>query len=361
MHTAQRRMRGKSNKHLIFLPALCCLLMAAAEARAVDEENCLFCHKYRGLSYIDEHSDFTLLYITEDVYVNSPHGVLKCTDCHEDIEKYPHEDHRKVDCLTVCHVDEPSTGLPFSHENVGTFLSKSVHSPRKENGALKKYHEDYPDCTTCHHDPQYRPLTFVDMKRPVLKTKTVQRCSVCHENTEFLNKFYNHFTSRMQKLRNPHDLVEMCSSCHADTDMMDRHGKEHVVKSYMETYHGKAVFYGNEAAADCTDCHVLPGKNVHAIHSTDDPQAATYKDNIYKTCSAVGCHPDAELNLAGYKAHVIVSLEKNPVEFAVIIFFTLLTLGSFLPLILFTVLDMARHVFPNAALFKTRAQRNEKD
>ena len=114
--------------------------------------------------------------------------------------------------------------------------------------------------------------------------------------------------------------------------------------------HGKAVSFGDEKSAECTDCHVLPGQSIHDIKSMDDPQSAAYKDNIFKTCSYIDCHPDAELNLAGYKAHVVLSPEKNPIEFYVAAFFVILTLGAFIPLMIFTVLDMARNIFPNASL-----------
>ena len=300
---------------------------------------------------------YRLLYITQDMYLNSPHGVLKCTDCHGDIKKIPHTGSEKVNCLMMCHIDEPSSGLPFSHEKVGGFLEHSVHSKVDNNGNLKPYPEDYPDCITCHNDPVYRPLAFLKKAMPGLKSKTIARCSICHEEKDFLGKFYNHFTSRMQKLRPPIDVVNMCGKCHGNTEMMKRHNLTNVVTSYMETYHGKAIFFGDESAADCTDCHVMPGESIHAILSMNDPASSTYKENIYKTCSEIGCHPDAEMNLAGYKAHVVLAPEENPWEFYVCVFFVLLTIGSFIPVMIFTVLDMARNVFPNFALIKKKVKK----
>jgi hypothetical protein len=131
---------------------------------------------------------------------------------------------------------------------------------------------------------------------------------------------------------------------------MKRHNLENVISSYLETYHGKAVFLGNELAADCDDCHVLRSESIHAIRSMKDPESAASKNNIFKACSAVECHPKAQMNLAGYKAHVIVAPHKNPMEFYAVVFFVLLTLGSFIPLMLFTVLDMLRNIFPNAGI-----------
>ena len=357
---------------VVFLLVLGCVFLLAGRALAVDEENCLFCHGYRGLSYITsegkvaaggQEGEFRLLYVTEDLYLNSPHGNLKCSDCHTDIEKFPHGEVKKVDCLIVCHMDEPSSGLPFSHQQVGEHLARSVHSRLDRDGNAKEHQGDYPDCITCHQDPLYRPLAFLKENMPGLEEKTIQRCSVCHEENAFMVKFFSHFTSRMQQLRKPGEVVEMCGRCHGDTRMMERHGLSNLLKSYMETYHGKALAFGDEMAADCIDCHVLPVQSIHDIKSMDDPASASYHENIFKTCSDIDCHPGAAMNLAGYKAHVVLTPSKNPIEFYVACFFVLLTLGSFIPLMIFTVLDMARNVFPNAVLpvvfFKRRRIRKK--
>ncbi len=100
-------------------------------------------------------------------------------------------------------MDEPSSGLPFSHKKIGDYLDRSIHGSIDKDGNPKKFSEDYPKCVTCHLDPLYRPLSFVKQNMPGLKEKTVARCSICHEEKDFMSKFYNHFTSRMQKQRKP--------------------------------------------------------------------------------------------------------------------------------------------------------------
>ena len=153
------------------------------------------------------------------------------------------------------------------------------------------------------------------------------------------------------------EVVELCGSCHGNADMMERHDLPNLLKSYMETFHGKALVFGDEKSADCTDCHVSSGESIHSIHSMNDPKSASHKDNIYKTCSNIDCHPDAEMSLAGYKAHVMLTMGRNPIEFIVCSFFVILTIGSFVPLMIFTVLDMLRNVFPNYALFRKRSKK----
>ena len=179
---------------VLVLAVTALLVFCGSSAYAFDEENCLFCHKYRGLSYHNKEGKFKLLYVTEDLYVNSPHGNLRCTDCHANVDKFPHGEPKKVDCMLVCHMNEPSSGKQFSHKKVGDFLSKSAHSPVDKDGKPKQDAADYPDCKACHQDPLYRPLAFLKQERPGLAENTIYRCSVCHENKDFMRKFYNHFT-----------------------------------------------------------------------------------------------------------------------------------------------------------------------
>ncbi|MES9971010.1 MAG: hypothetical protein ABW092_13330, partial [Candidatus Thiodiazotropha sp.] len=63
---------------------------------AADELNCVLCHKYRGLSRIDEAGDFRLYYINQGIFKKGPHKRIQCKDCHIDIEKIPHDPAKKV-------------------------------------------------------------------------------------------------------------------------------------------------------------------------------------------------------------------------------------------------------------------------
>ncbi|MEJ2170335.1 MAG: hypothetical protein P8X90_32955, partial [Desulfobacterales bacterium] len=69
---------------------------------AADIGNCLLCHKYPGLSRIDENGNFRLMYVNEDIFNKSVHAKVKCEGCNPDIQKIPHEPAKKVDCLTQC-------------------------------------------------------------------------------------------------------------------------------------------------------------------------------------------------------------------------------------------------------------------
>ncbi len=108
---------------------------------ASDIGNCLLCHKYPGLSRIDEDGKMRLLFVNENIFNNSIHAKVKCEGCHPDIKKIPHDPAKKVDCLLECHIVEPSSEKKFSHKDVDSFLSKSVHGKLDKDGKSKKHPE----------------------------------------------------------------------------------------------------------------------------------------------------------------------------------------------------------------------------
>jgi hypothetical protein len=332
------------------------MLLFTQNSFAFDEQNCLICHKYRGLSYIDEDNKFRLLYITEPTYLNSPHALSKCGDCHGDLEGFPHEKVKEVDCLVECHVREPFSEQLFSHQKSSDFLNQSVHAKKDSEGNFKEYQEDMPDCKDCHNDPLYRPFYYFKSAHAGISKRVLGRCLVCHDDEIYVKKFYSHFSSRMQKLRPPNELVDMCGKCHGDEEIMHRHNLPNAIHSYRETYHGKAVFFGDEWTPDCLDCHVKPGESVHSMHSKDDPQSSVHESERSNTCSTLDCHPGADPKLAEYNPHAAPDLERNPVVFFVAVFFFILTTGTFAYLMLMTVLDIARRLFPHAALFPEKSK-----
>lgn len=352
-------MRLQKNRIPIWIPlfyflSLLFIIISAQRSFAFDEQNCLICHKYRGLSYIDENHQFKLLYITEPTYLNSPHALPKCGDCHVDVEGFPHESVKKVDCLVECHVREPFSEKFFSHKKSSDFLEMSVHAKRDKDGNLKEHQEDIPDCKTCHNDPLYRPFYYFKAAHAGISKRVIGRCLVCHNDEIYVKKFYSHFSSRMQKLRPPKELVAMCGKCHENDEIMQRHNLPNAVHSYKETYHGKAVHFGDEWTPDCLDCHVKPGESVHAMHAKDDPQSSVSKEELIKTCSTLDCHPGADLKLAGFNPHASPDLERDPLIFFIYLFFYLLTTGTFIFLMLMIILDVARRLFPHISLLPTK-------
>lgn len=322
---------------------------------AADITNCLLCHKYPGLSRVDEEGKLRLLYINEDIFNISVHAKVKCDGCHTDIKKIPHDPAKKVDCLVECHIIEPSSEKKFSHKDIEKVIAQSVHSRFDKEGKEKKYPEDYPTCKDCHDNPLYRPLSFFKKLRPGVSEAALARCRVCHKKEEFIYRFYSHVTTRLHRTRNPLNIAEVCARCHNDPTIVARHNlSTKAVYSYGETFHGKAARFLDERIPDCLDCHVNEGESSHLILSHEDPRSFTYKDNKFKICTKIDCHPGASPKLASYKVHAEFNLEQSPAQYFFTLFFIVLTGGTLLPLMCIIFLDCLRRLFPNAVIVRRK-------
>ena len=326
-------------------------IFATNTSFAADVGNCLMCHKYPGLSRVDEEGKFRLLYVNEDIFNKSVHAKVKCEGCHPDIQKIPHEPAKKVDCLLQCHIIEPSSEKKFSHKDPADFLAASVHAKLDKSGQPKKFSEDIPTCLDCHENPLYRPLSFFKRVRPGISDRALGRCRVCHKSDEFIYRFYNHVTTRLHKIRNPRNIAEVCARCHDDPELVARHNlSTRAVYSYGETFHGKAAHFLDERIPDCLDCHVKPGESVHQMLSHKDPNSITHKNNKGKICASMDCHSGATPQLASYKVHAEFSKEQSAAQYYFRAFFYALTGGVLLPIMGIMFLDLVRRLFPHASL-----------
>lgn len=344
-----------SRPGIIWLHTLIFILLSS-NVTASDELNCVLCHKYRGLSRIDENGNFRLFYINQGLFKKGPHKRIQCKDCHTDIKKIPHDPAKKVNCTTECHLTEPSGNEKFSHKPVAETLQKSVHGLSEEKRAKVKYPEDYPYCTDCHEQPLYRPLSFFKGHAAGITKRGISRCKTCHRTGDFAEDFYSHVTSRLQKLRVSKEIAGVCAKCHGDKAFQKRHNLQvNVVSSYWETFHGKATFYGSEATPDCIDCHVVNGENVHSIEGKKSPSSAINKANIAATCRSSECHSTAGENIAGYQVHTDYDDPvKYPLQHYMLKFFKYLMAGVMYFFIVVIFLELLRRIFPDFAFFKDK-------
>jgi hypothetical protein len=142
------------------------VLLIVCPVRAADPENCLSCHRYRGLARIADGGQVRLYHIDADYYDRGlgPHARLRCTDCHPKDEVYviPHKPVSAVNCTTACHLVDPTRQeVQFSHERVAGMLEKSAH-PRellaKANSLLgEPLRAAQSSCLLCHGEPEFRP------------------------------------------------------------------------------------------------------------------------------------------------------------------------------------------------------------
>ncbi len=306
-------MRCVLRRDLLWLWGLMCfwILFSAISVSArtpADEEDCLICHRYPGLARIEQKTGkFRLFYVNPQLYDQSVHGQILCRYCHIGLDVIPHNNVKKVNCATKCHLKEPSTGKEFSHANIYERLIHSVHSPGIPP-KLKKYPEDYPRCADCHVNQIYKPIADLESMKPGINKDALRRCMGCHEDKKWTKRFYQHFAHRLHRARAPKELVDLCMACHSDVQKMARHGLE-PVSGYKDSFHWKAILYGDPNAPDCLSCHAPPGfgLDVHSMVPINDPRSPLYPKNRPITCAnpygLQRCHPGATYKFAQGKIH----------------------------------------------------------
>jgi hypothetical protein len=277
-----------------------------AHLPAADVENCALCHKYSGLGRIDENGKKRLYYVNEQLYPQTVHGKLRCKECHTDIEKYPHINAKKVDCATVCHLTDPSSDQHFSHAPMIEKYELSVHGTKDSQGNLKEHAEDLPSCTYCHETRIYQPLYGPGREGRGIALEILDRCLGCHQDKQWTEQFYNHFTHRLHQSRTSRRMVELCASCHEDEEKMARHNLA-VTGTFHDTFHWQAIKYDDPNAPNCITCHAPVGYFSHQIMPRSDRRSSIHPDNLVQTCANLDglqtCHPNATPSFAQGKIH----------------------------------------------------------
>jgi hypothetical protein len=299
-----------------FILGLAGALVVSGSAFGMSDDGCLVCHRLKGLSVVDEKNEIKDCSISEALFAHSIHRNVGCTECHSKIEEYPHKpENAKVNCATQCHVVEPSTKKPFSHEKIFETWKESVHGKNYE-----KAPDIYPYCTYCHINK-----LLVNVKELEALKKGLNRCYICHQGKEWAKDRLSHVSSRLEianekngfavgyvkTRRDGWEVVELCSSCHNDKKKMEkaieiegiknRFKKEkilHAVESYKVTMHAKMLYLdrSDTRAADCLDCHTNKNGNFHDIFRGNNPKSSINVKNIEKTCGRSSeCHPLAEI------------------------------------------------------------------
>ena len=325
------------------------LSFSSANAAVVtDDENCMMCHKYPGLTRINNEGYLRVFFVDSDRYNHAVHTRVKCTGCHTDITEIPHKEPKKVDCSTECHIKQSGSEKPFSHKKIQKELDSSIHNPDNPN-VRAKIPEDFPSCIDCHDNPQYRFLSgdTAEIEDSRNQEKVFRRCAVCHEDSTQYRYFFNHVTHRIKSLTPHENVVKTCSKCHSKQEMVEKHKLKNAAATYLDTFHGKAVEFGFEFAPTCIDCHVKKDDSPHRIMSYKNPESATFEATRYKTCQDANCHAHAGKEFGMIRMHTVIDKDLYPIEFYTALGFTILTVGAFYPLLGLMILELIRELFPS--------------
>lgn len=98
-------------------------------------------------------------------------------------------------------------------------------------------------------------------------------------------------------------VPKLCARCHSDANLMHRYSPQQRVdqlQQYQTSVHGKRLAAGDDAVANCVDCH-----GVHGIRKVRDALSPVHPLRLPETCAR--CHADPK-HMAKYK------LETNQFE-----------------------------------------------
>jgi len=131
-------------------------------------------------------------------------------------------------------------------------------------------------------------------------------CATCHQA---------HSIQDPTTLLSREDMPHECGTCHNE-----------LLKTFHDSFHGKASSVGRKAAATCSDCHT-PHQNLPA----SDPRSTISPERLAETCGSANCHQGkVNASFLTFDPHTEpMDKDRNPWVHYIYLFMTLLLLGVF--------------------------------
>jgi len=274
-------------------------------------------------------------------YPDSVHGqaylqrgeqeVAKCWDCHgkhnikksSDIDSAISRKNVPLMC-SRCHEDM-SVVVKFNIHAESPYLEyrQSVHGKALYDKGLLAFAAI---CTDCHgvHDIQAAGT-------PHLQARNPETCGRCHvlildeykdsiHGREAMQGNYDapvcvdchgeHKVAAVGDDRAPtskKNIRDTCSTCHARPEIMKKYGvPEDRITTFIESFHGIAIGFGDKAEASCASCH-----GVHNIRPAGDPKSKVNPANLAHTCGQANCHPGMPAKISAAKIHLDVGKKSS--------------------------------------------------
>ncbi|MBI5541829.1 MAG: cytochrome b/b6 domain-containing protein [Bacteroidia bacterium] len=228
----------------------------------------------------------------ENLVENTVHNkVIKCGDCHRDINTTEHGagSAKKVNCAN-CHAALNNQMNHDVHRNVFNVDEKdapnckSCHGTHKIKSPSKIENKQKEYCSKCHK---------TDVLKSVYHTKSEKdyNCNKCHNDALHKNNL----------AKSVHHSLS-CSNCHSYVvNNIDNHRKapkdgiladcyichNAIANEHKESIHGISILEGINEAAQCWDCH-----GSHSIDSVSNKNSLVYSTNLVSTCGKCHDNPD---------------------------------------------------------------------
>jgi cytochrome b subunit of formate dehydrogenase len=161
------------------------------------------------------------------------------------------------------------------------------------NPASKLFWQNIPGtCGKCHENVKQTYLRSVHGQAAVAGKRESPVCTNCHgEHTITAVKLA---TSKVF----PSHITETCGQCHSAEHITTRYSlPTQVVQTYLQSFHGLALQFGELTVANCDSCH-----GAHDILPAQDPRSSVNRANLPQTCGK--CHPGIGTRLAATSLRV---------------------------------------------------------
>jgi cytochrome b subunit of formate dehydrogenase len=345
----------------------------AAAAKTIPSSKCFRCHDDPEA----EDDNGGSIAVLEPQYKAGAHKRLECVECHTAALTTRHPRNAlgpvSFDSCLECHEEEITPFQESVHARVRGDKPEScqgchgnVHTtPRsRDPNAPMSAVNQLTNCGQCHKDMMEGYLGSVharallvsglnsapacsdchgshDIKRHVdpasrsSHQKSPETCGSCHEG--ILKVWTDSAHGQLWKDGKDGPLCSTCHSAHSiqdPTTVASREQMPHecgnchdkMLKSFHDSFHGKATAVGRKQAATCGDCHT-PHQNLPA----SDPRSTIHPDNLDETCGSSNCHAGkVNASFLTFMPHSNpMDREQNPWVHYIYIFMTLLLLGVF--------------------------------
>jgi len=277
------------------------------------------------------------------------HRAAACWNCHgkHDIlsvqdPKSPVSHFNLTDTCGGCHGNpDVIARAKIKAGNVPAMFRDSIHGQALEKSGLIVA----PNCANCHGNHDIRRAEDKDSR--VNRAHVPDTCGTCHQgikvayaqsvhaaelakgNPRAAECASCHTAHQAQAVTNAWRLsvISECGTCHQES-----------LRTFRDSFHGKATRLGFERAATCASCH-----GAHAVLAKSDPHSSVAPGNLVQTCRH--CHANTSANLAKYDPHAdVANRSKNAALFYTSWSMKLLLFGVFSFFGLHTLLWMIREL-----------------
>jgi formate dehydrogenase gamma subunit len=275
-----------------------CGVGASAAEKKLSSSDCLACHADASLTK-EVNGKQIRLDVNQEKFNASIHGQagLGCTDCHADVQAFPHEPAPQKPTCATCHADQ------------GKAYTAGIHAQ-----AIRGGDKNAATCIDCHGGP-HDILPGSDPSSKVNHAHVPNTCGACHGQKFVMEAsgltaqpFINYEQSVHGKsvAKSGQSKAAVCTDCHGAHDIMPGGNPKSpifkanvpvtcakchadVEKEFMASIHGQAIERGNWQAPVCTDCH-----GIHTIKAPTDPTSSVAAQNL-ATSTCGRCHESVRL------------------------------------------------------------------